>query len=71
VLRLRSSPFVQSIILIKRITFSDISRFHGLNDWLGKGFQNFHNLRPFRGYRMNCRRPIGMGWGGVKGDRRS
>jgi hypothetical protein len=72
VLRLRSSLIIQVIILIKRIICSDIHGFHGLNYWLGRGFQNLHNMRPFRGYRMNSRRPIGMlGWGDVKGDRRS
>jgi hypothetical protein len=72
VLRLRSSPVIQVIILIKRIMFLDISGFNRLNYQLSKGFQNFHNTRPFRGYRMNSRRSIGiLGWGGVKGNRRS
>jgi hypothetical protein len=68
-LRLRSSPIILFIILIKRITSADIHRFLGLNHQLDDGFQNFRNTRPFRGYRTNSRRPIGTGWCGVKGDR--
>jgi hypothetical protein len=71
VLRLRSSPIILFIILIKRIMSVDIRRFLGLCYRLNDGFQNFYNMRPFGGYRTNSRRPIGMSWCGVKGDRRS
>jgi hypothetical protein len=68
-LRLGGSPIILFVILVKRITFTDIHGFLGLNHWLDDGFQNFHNARPFGGYRTNSRRSIGMGWCGVKGDR--
>jgi hypothetical protein len=68
-LRLRGSPIILFIIHVKRIIFMDICGFIRLNHQLNYGFQNFYNTRPFRGYRMNSRRPIGMCWCGVKGDR--
>jgi hypothetical protein len=70
-LRLRGSPIILFVILVKRIMFTDIHGFLGLNHRLDDGFRNFHNTRPFGGYRRNSRRPIGMGWCGVKGDRQS
>jgi hypothetical protein len=70
---LRLGSFINDLflILVKRITFSDINGFHRLNYWLHNGFRNFHSMRPFRGYRTISRRSIGSGWGGVEGYRRS
>jgi hypothetical protein len=70
---LRRRSFINDLflILVKRITFADIDGLLGLNNRLHNGFRDFHNTRPFGGYRTNSRRPVGSGWGGVKGYRRS
>jgi hypothetical protein len=70
---LRQRSFIDDLflILIKRLAFLDINRFHRLNYRLHNGFRNFYNMRTFGGYRMNSRRLIRSGWGGVKSNRRS